>query len=191
MGEPGNGLQEVQPGQGRQDTGRGGHETAAPRNPRSGAHGARLAAISGHGSGRVGGVFVCRLRRRQEIRSTRSIAGDALGLYPRERGSNPRECSNKCGRGRKGSGTGLWLQSCGFESRRSPGGVGVLGVLTVFAMRRPDRFDAGTLHQVLKRDLSSYGRASALQAGEIGSTPIGSTKLVSGLVADGVLAAVS
>jgi hypothetical protein len=69
-------------------------------------------------------------------------------------------------------------------------GVGVLGVLTAFAMRKPDRFDAGTLHQFLKWDLSSYGRASALQAGEIGSTPLGSTKLVSGLVADAVSAAV-
>lgn len=40
------------------------------------------------------------------------------------------------------------------------------------------------------RDLSSYGRAPALQAGEIGSTPIGSTNLASGLVADAVSAAV-
>ncbi len=67
-------------------------------------------------------------------------------------------------------------------------GVGVLGVLTAFAMRNADRFDAGTLHQVFKRDLSSYGRAPALQAGEIGSTPIGSTKFATGLVADAVSA---
>lgn len=90
----------------------------------------------------------------------------------------------------KGSGTGLWLQSCGFKSRRSPRGVGVLGVLTALAMRMTDRFDADTLHQVLKWDFSSNGRAPALQAGDIGSSPIGSTKLVSGLVANAVLAAV-
>ena len=84
------------------------------------------------------------------------------------------------------SGRRTGMSGCGASER----GVGVLGVLTAFAMRNADRFDAGTLHQVLKRDLSSYGRAPALQAGEIGSTPIGSTNLVSGLVADAVSAPV-
>jgi hypothetical protein len=83
------------------------------------------------------------------------------------------------------SGHRAGTSGCGGSKR----GVGVLGVLTAFATRNADRFDAGTLHQ-FSRDLSSYGRAPALQAGEIGSTPIGSTKLASGLVADAVSAAV-
>jgi hypothetical protein len=58
MGKPGYSLQEVQSGQGCEDPGRGRHEALAPRDPCDCAHGARFAAVGGHGGGRVGGVFV-------------------------------------------------------------------------------------------------------------------------------------
>lgn len=41
------------------------------------------------------------------------------------------------------SGRRAGMGGCGGSKR----GVGVLGVLTAFAMRNTDRFDAGTLHQ--------------------------------------------